>query len=421
MRAVDLTADDEDDKRAWTTFMSKNPPLAQPEGGGELDEGGGDEEDGEDEEDGGDVDVVQWERQMDMEAEKLRTACMGDDENLGLFLAALLGAQPGLINWPGDCLPTFHEIQHYIINAADAAGQTPLMLVVQNRRHGVLKCLVEDLGANVNAQDLAGRTPLFFAAINDDGAMGRFLLDHGASPGLMAKLTWDLKKKTRDKGCTPLMAACVKNHHAFAGATLMCSSSMQETINMRGEWDNTALHWAAKGLSLECIKMLIDCNADINAEAVGSANQTPLICCVHGALSDRREECMRELLDSGAKTRTSTDDEDGFFSLYDMVNEEVAEVEIDVENLRTKMEKLRKRIPVGNKILEMLEEYDQQQHGQGGKGSSQEGHALKKADGGSAPKEAEEGSAPKEGPARKKAKVYAACWRKEPTENPKRK
>ncbi len=85
------------------------------------------------------------------------------------------------------------------VNKATRSGKTPLIGAVENKKHDVVKWLVEEVGANVNIADAYGKTPLFLACELGNIESARILVANRADVN-----------KARASGETPLYIAAKK-------------------------------------------------------------------------------------------------------------------------------------------------------------------------------------------------------------------
>ena len=365
-------------------------------------------------------------------AEDLRNACTNNDENLFVECIGILeGTKPGLIELYGG-LPPSYQRQEHVINVKDEDGRTPLMLAVIHGCGKHLKRLVEELNADVNVEDDASRTALFWACYLNKKEMAEFLLQKRADPSVMAMTGTDLEGvgsfelNPEAKHCTPLMAACLKNHHELVDA-ILTYDRVRDTLRCKGDWSNTALHYAAKGASVECIKLLLAYpdHVDVNAlnEECGERpdGDSPLWCAWASGFTVEALECMEVLIDNGA-TLWDPNHPDEKPPIMEALKEEYeGDLLIQLDNYENELEarevneeekakireilpKLRDCIEIAQRMMALLEQHFDKSSSRGsalagGKGPSEEGPARKKAKGVS-----------KRGPC-----AYAASARKEPS------
>ncbi|CAN6251602.1 unnamed protein product [Urochloa humidicola] len=147
----------------------------------------------------------------------------------------------------------------------------------------VCSYLVEGLRVDVNAVDDKGRTPLIFAALSENAAVVKYLLDNGADPD-----------KADDDGLAPL--------HSAAG---IGDCEMIELLLAKGAYVDplavecgTPLHIACKERQTAAMKLLLDHNADCNKAYMiyGLYGMTPLF----QAVNVSSVECVKLLVEAGA-------------------------------------------------------------------------------------------------------------------------
>jgi ankyrin repeat protein len=153
--------------------------------------------------------------------------------------------------------------------AANRYGVTPLYLACLSGNSQMIERLVKG-GADVNAPGIEGETPLMTASRTGDVASVRVLLAHGADAN--ARETW--------RGQTALMYAAGEGHpdvirelidHGAAvndrDATVKWER--QTTAEPREKWlptgSLTPLTFAARQNCVECVRVLLEKGADINA------------------------------------------------------------------------------------------------------------------------------------------------------------
>jgi ankyrin repeat protein len=179
------------------------------------------------------------------------------------------------------------------VNARTSFEATPLMWCAGDLAK--TKLLVEK-GADVNARSKMGNTPLQIAAAEPRNVETiRYLLEHGAEMG----------KARNEMGMTPLMRAALGND--AAAVRLLLEKGGDPNIADGG--GNTPLMYAAGNGNVEAVKLLIAKGADVNAQSqpsfgpgvkngpIAIGRLTPLIL----AASSRSPETVRTLLDAGAK------------------------------------------------------------------------------------------------------------------------
>ncbi len=198
------------------------------------------------------------------------------------------------------------------VQAANGDGATPLFLATENGSAAMIETLLK-AGADVNAPVLAhGETALMMAARSGHVDAVRVLLDHGAQVNTQDTL----------RGTTALMWATEQGHAAvvqlltehgadlriqsaaltppgrrglgYANSNVVFGASGRATAKVPSKGGLTALLFAVREGSLDCVQILVAKGADVNQAAVdGSA---PLLVAVQNGHYD----IARFLLDHGA-------------------------------------------------------------------------------------------------------------------------
>ena len=147
-------------------------------------------------------------------------------------------------------------------NEVDSGGTPAIVHTLENSgKPEMLKALL-DAGANPNARCPANqRTALHIASKLGYQQCVTQLLSAGANPGL-----------SDARGCTALIHAAKGSHVSVVKLLLHTNRVDLSSKNLEEE---TVLHAAVKGGSLECIQMLLDSSADCNA--VDANGNTPLL------------------------------------------------------------------------------------------------------------------------------------------------
>jgi len=156
------------------------------------------------------------------------------------------------------------------VKAANRYGVTPLYLACQNGSAAMLEKLLA-AGADPNATVTLGETALMTVARTGNIEAARVLLAHGAA--LEAREQW--------RGQTALMWAAAEGHPGMVreliarGADVNARSAVQHwerqvTAEPREKWlppgGLTPLIFAARQGCLECVRILADKGADLNAQ-----------------------------------------------------------------------------------------------------------------------------------------------------------
>jgi ankyrin repeat protein len=168
--------------------------------------------------------------------------------------------------------------------AANDDGATPLFLASQNGSASMIAELLK-AGADVNAPVLAhGETALMMASRSGSVDAVKVLLDHGAH----------IDAKDTLRGTTALMWAAEQGHVAVvellvrSGADLRAQSSVLRPLKRRGlgfapvkeqggqdapiKGGLTALLFAARQGSIECVRVLTAAGADVNQTSVDGSS-----------------------------------------------------------------------------------------------------------------------------------------------------
>ncbi len=161
---------------------------------------------------------------------------------------------------------------------ADSAYQ-PLYSAIGSGRLDEVKQFVES-GADVNGRDGAGSTPLMMAVLAGNPQIATYLLSRGA----------DVNARCGQSGSTALSYAVMAGRADLA-AILLASGAR---LDLRYGDQQTALHLAAAGQSVECVKLLLGAHSDL--EAVDVRGYTPL----DEAVLHNRAEIASTLLRGGA-------------------------------------------------------------------------------------------------------------------------
>lgn len=181
-------------------------------------------------------------------------------------------------------------------HAADHDGATPMFLAAQNGSAAMIEELLK-AGVDVNAPVLShGETALMMAARSGSVDAVKMLLDHGAQ----------INAKDTLRGTTALMWAAEQGHAgivellAARGAEVNAQSEVLHTLKRRGlgfapakfqggpdapiKGGLTALLFAARQGSMDCVKMLIAAGAQVDETSADGS--TPLLVAVQNGYYD---------------------------------------------------------------------------------------------------------------------------------------
>ena len=161
------------------------------------------------------------------------------------------------------------------VNAADAQGQTPLMIAAAFGSADAVATLLAG-GGDVNATNAAGMTPLHFAV--DDVAKTRMLLDRGA----------DLEAASQLRR-TPLIIAAASSQGAEVVRLLVSRGANIDAVDAAGI---TPLIAAAASDNREAAELLLARGADPRAKADIPQSATSLM----GAAINGNDALVRSLL-----------------------------------------------------------------------------------------------------------------------------
>jgi ankyrin repeat protein len=174
------------------------------------------------------------------------------------------------------------------VNVADDDGCTPVSAASQNGHLGLVRYLVRMLGADVNKANAKGISPLIFAAENGDLKMVQCLLkDLGADVN-----------QAMDDGTTPMIIAAGAGNLAMVQCIGAAHGSKINKANCLG---GTALLFATQKGHLNVVQCLVeDFGADVNQK--GNNDATPLMVASYA----KHEKVVKWLLKHGADAQAST-------------------------------------------------------------------------------------------------------------------
>lgn len=152
----------------------------------------------------------------------------------------------------GDTRTALALLREADVNAPQADGTTALHWASRNDDVELAAKLIE-AGADPKARNRYGVTPLYLAAVNGSAPMIRVLLDAGADPNEVA-----------NDGETVLMTAARTG--AVDAARVLLERGAE--VDAREAWHGqTALMWAAAQGHPEMIRLLVEHGADVNARS----------------------------------------------------------------------------------------------------------------------------------------------------------
>lgn len=167
------------------------------------------------------------------------------------------------------------EMKH----AMDDENNTLVHEAVFSDNEPLMRYLVNDLNLSTNSTNRAGMAPLHFAAFAKSARTASILLNCGA-----------FVDPRDDAGRTPLMVACQKGDNAMCSVLLDRGASVR-TIDRNGE---TALHHAARGKCLTCIRTLLRQPRE-DPNYCNFVGETPM----HTACCAGSHTAVRFMLDNG--------------------------------------------------------------------------------------------------------------------------
>ncbi|HSM60396.1 MAG TPA: ankyrin repeat domain-containing protein, partial [Longimicrobiales bacterium] len=172
------------------------------------------------------------------------------------------------------------------LGALAAPDESPVADAAQRADLDAVRSLVRE-GADVNAAQPDGMTALHWAALNDDAAIVRLLVNAGA----------DLASTTRLGGYTALHLAA-RGGLAGPVAALLEGGSDPSSVSETGV---APLHFAAESGDVASVRALLEHGADVD-QRDGHGERTPLMF----ATARGRIEAMRALLAAGADVTIAT-------------------------------------------------------------------------------------------------------------------
>uniref|UniRef100_A0ACD5TB02 Uncharacterized protein n=1 Tax=Avena sativa TaxID=4498 RepID=A0ACD5TB02_AVESA len=164
------------------------------------------------------------------------------------------------------------------VDSRSSSGDTPLLLAATFRRTATAACLLER-GADPRALDSDGHTPLHWTAYNGDRELATLLLQRGADAGAASP-----------RG-TALQVAATRAHPDVVSVLLLYGADPNKVANIV----LTPLASSIAGGSLQCMKLLIEARANVNASGFNGTTPLFLACSRRGTLA-----FVKRLLEAGA-------------------------------------------------------------------------------------------------------------------------
>ncbi|KAL2461026.1 Ankyrin repeat family protein [Abeliophyllum distichum] len=169
-------------------------------------------------------------------------------------------------------------LAHTVADVKDANKRGALHFAAREGQTEVCKYLLEELKLDVNTKDEDGETPLIHAARQGHTATAKYLAECGADPAIPSEL-----------GATAL------HHSAGIGDIELLKFLLAKGVNVDLQSDaGTPLIWAAGHCQQDAVKLLLEHNANPNAQTEDDI--TPLLSAVAaGSLA-----CLGLLIKAGA-------------------------------------------------------------------------------------------------------------------------
>uniref|UniRef100_A0ACD5ZAN3 Uncharacterized protein n=1 Tax=Avena sativa TaxID=4498 RepID=A0ACD5ZAN3_AVESA len=164
------------------------------------------------------------------------------------------------------------------VDSRSSSGDTPLLLAATFRHTATAACLLER-GADPRALDSGGHAPLHWAAYNGDRELATLLLQRGADAGAASP-----------RG-TALQVAASRAHADVVAVLLLYGADPNKVADIVF----TPLLSSIVAGSLECMKLLIEAGANVNAGGFNGTTPLFLACSRCGTLP-----FVKCLLEAGA-------------------------------------------------------------------------------------------------------------------------
>ncbi|CAH1401021.1 unnamed protein product [Nezara viridula] len=176
------------------------------------------------------------------------------------------------------------------VNKLNIDHESPLMMATSQGNEDIVNLLLSK-NASIDLKNAFGNTALHFAVMKKDINIAKVLVNKGANVSVQG-----------ETGTTLLMAAASNGDEAMVNFTFS-----KKDLNIRDNFGNQAIHFAAQGGNSKIIEMLLGHGADVNSE--GEHGETPLHFAVRNddtilkddEFENKTVSVMKTLLDHGAE------------------------------------------------------------------------------------------------------------------------
>ncbi|XP_020540414.1 ankyrin-1 isoform X1 [Jatropha curcas] len=170
-----------------------------------------------------------------------------------------------------------------VADIKDANKRGALHFAAREGKTEICKYLLEDLKLDVDTKDDDGETPLLHAARQGHTATAKYLIEHGANPATPSDL-----------------GATVLHHSAGIGNIELLKYLLSKDVEVDSQSDaGTPLIWAAGHAQHDALKVLLEHNANPNAETEDSV--TPVL----SAVAADSLACLESLTQAGANVNVT--------------------------------------------------------------------------------------------------------------------
>lgn len=184
------------------------------------------------------------------------------------------------------------------VNASNHYGSTPIMEAAVLADYGMMKLLLES-GADPNTRNPDGQTPLMVVARSNQVDTARLLLEHGADVNARENwkqqnaVIWAAAQSQAGMLAVLLQAGADPNSRSMINPRER-QISQERRFQWRPAGGMTALVYAAREGCLDCVRLLVEAGADLDA---GDAeNVTPLLT----AVINMHFDAAKYLVEAGA-------------------------------------------------------------------------------------------------------------------------